>query len=134
MTFNITGVLSNVPYDIYLVTVPAQAETKNVSPYQRRPTKVAAYIKYKDENGDVIGRGNGKSLVSKLETPTESVGYLKLAEKYVFPTSNYGLTEDNPRITLEVSTDVKSRETRQDTGTHSAVMRIDCVILKPHVD
>jgi hypothetical protein len=57
-----------------------------------------------------------------------------LAEKYVFPTSNYGLTEDNPRITLEVSTDVKSRETRQDTGTHSAVMRIDCVILKPHVE
>lgn len=134
VTFNITGVLSNVPYDIYLVTVPAQAETKNVSPYQRRPTKVAAYIKYKDEDGDIIGRGNGKSLVSKLETPTESVGCLKLAEKYVFPTSNYGLTEDNPRITLEVSTDVKSKETRMDTGTHSAVMRIDCVILKPHVE
>ena len=134
VTFNITGVLSNVGYDIYLVTVPALAETKNLSDYQRRPTMLTTSLYYNDEDGQGVNKGTGIMLQERQKTDPNSLCFLKLAENYKFPTANYGLVEDNSRITLRVDTDVKSKENRMDTGTFNRVMRIDCVILKPHVD
>ena len=126
--FNITDVLSNVGYDIYLVTAPAQAYYPDASEYQRLPCKLGCSIYYHDQEGNEVKQ----ELVSEVETKPDIVDHILLAENFKFPTCSYGLYEEKPQISLFVETKVKNADIKR--NTHNRTMLIDCIILKPHQD
>ncbi|MBR6180284.1 MAG: fasciclin domain-containing protein [Prevotella sp.] len=125
VTFNITDVLSNIGYDIYLVTAPALANDSNATEIQRLPTLLRCTLKYHNEEGVE----QAKQLASRVETKGDEVDYLLLAENFKFPVASYGLVEEEPQVTLMVETRVSSGQVNK---THTRTMRIDCIILKPH--
>jgi hypothetical protein len=126
VTFNIRNVLSNIGYDIYLVTAPALANDSNATEIQRLPTKIRCTLEYNNQNGtpqqDIIQ--------STIENTPDVVDYMLLAEDYKFPVASYGLTEDEPQVTLKVETRVSSGEQRNNVFTRT--MMIDCIMLVPH--
>lgn len=127
VTFNITDVLSNIGYDIYLVTAPALANDSNATEIQRLPTLLRVTLKYHNQEGVE----QAKQLASRVETKGDEVDYLLLAEDFKFPVASYGLVEEEPQVTLMVETRVSSGQVNK---THTRTMRIDCIILKPHVE
>ena len=126
VTFNIRNVLSNVGYDIYLVAAPYLATDSNAVEAQRLPTKLRCTIGYHNQQGNA----QTQILQSSISTTPDIVDYLLLAEDYKFPCSSYGLTEDEPQVTLTVETRVSSTEQRNATFTRT--MCIDCILLVPH--
>ena len=126
VTFNIRNVLSNIGYDIYLVTAPALANDSNATDANRIPTKMDCTIYYHDQQGETVKQ----VLKSKISNNADIVDYLLLAEDFKFPTASYGLTESDSQVTLEVKTNVIAAEIR--SKKFDRVMRIDCIMLVPH--
>ena len=126
VTFNIEDVLSNIGYDIYLVTAPALANDSNATAEERLATKLDCYINYHNQQGET----ETKLLVSEQKTNPDIVDYILLAEDFKFPTASFGLNESEPQVTLTVETNVSSRE--QSRKQFTRTMRIDCIMLVPH--
>lgn len=126
VTFNIENVLSNIGYDIYLVTAPALANDSNATEAERIPVKMECSIYYHDQNGET----QKQSLQSNFSNKPDIVDYILLAEDFKFPTATWGLVEAEPQITLELKTKVSSSELRQ--KKFDRTMRIDCIMLVPH--
>jgi len=123
VTFNIEDVLSNIGYDIYLVTAPALANDSNATEAQRRPTQLKCTLSYHDQDGKV----QNKVLGDKIATSPDEVGYILLAEDFKFPCSSWGLVEAEPQVNLTVSTNVARKGT-----TWTKTLLIDCIMLVPH--
>ena len=126
VTFNIPDVLSNIGYDIYLVTAPALANDSNATAIQRLPTKMRATLSYHDQKG----ADKEEVLVQTLQTTPDIVNYLLLAEDFKFPVCSYGLKETDTQVSLKLETRVSSAEQRNNTFTRT--MNIDCILLVPH--
>lgn len=129
VTFNVRNVLSNIPYDIYLVTAPALANDSNATEAERIPCKMECAIYYHDQNGET----QKTSLKSSFSNNPDIVDYILLSDPekgFEFPTATFGLTETDPQITLELKTKVSSSELR--TKKFDRTMRIDCIMLVPH--
>ena len=126
VSFYIRNVLSNIGYDIYLVTAPALANDSNATGTDRLPTKVDCSISYHNQKGET----ETKVLKSKITNNPDVVDYILLAEDFKFPTATFGLTETEPQVTLEVKTNVSSPEQTQKKFVRT--MRIDCIMLVPH--
>ena len=124
VTFNIRNVLSNIGYDIYLVTAPALANDSNATAEERLPTKLTCTINYHTPNGET----ESQTLKSGEKTNPDVVDYILLAEDFKFPTATYGLSESESQVTLLVETAVKAQEKKK----FNRVMRIDCIMLIPH--
>lgn len=125
VTFNIRDVLSNIGYDIYLVTAPALANDSNATSTERLPTKLDCTLYYHDQKGEETKT----VLKSKITNNPDIVDYLLLAEDFKFPTATFGLTESEPQVKLEVKTNVISSENNK---KFVRTMRIDCIMLVPH--
>ena len=135
--FNIRDVLSNVGYDIYLVTAPALAYNSAATSVQRLPTSIRCTLGYHDQGGKsktkVLGTFN--TLNEELGYHPDSVNYIKLnsdtdyPDGFKFDVCTYGLNESTPQVTLKVETRVSSS---QRDKTMSRTMRIDCILLVPH--
>ena len=139
VTFNIENVLSNIGYDIYLVTAPALANDSNATSVQRLPTILRATINYHDETGKSVStqlQASVKTDDASLGYHPDSVNYIKLnadkdyPEGFKFPVSSYGLVEEKAQVNLNVETRVTA--TQQRNNQYTRTMRIDCIILKPH--
>ncbi len=126
VTFNLRSVLSNIGYDIYLVTAPALANDSNATEEERLPTKLTCSINYHNQDGET----ETQILQSGVETNPNVVDYILLAEDFKFPTCSYGLTESEALVTLDVTTKVSAPEIRSKKFTRT--MRIDCIMLVPH--
>lgn len=124
--FNIKNVLSNIGYDIYLVTAPAFANDSNATEAERIPVKMDCSVSYHNQRGETVK----ESLKTKFSNNPDIVDYILLAEDFKFPTSTYGLRESEPQMTLEVKTNVSNRELSQ--KTFNRTLRIDCIMLVPH--
>jgi len=124
--FNIENVLSNVGYDIYLVSAPALANDSNATTVQRLPTKMRCTLGYNDQDG----KHQETILQSSITTTPDVVDYMLLAEDFKFPCCSYGLEEEEPQVTLTLETRVSSTEQR--TNKFSRTMMIDCIMLVPH--
>jgi hypothetical protein len=124
--FNIPDVLSNIGYDIYLVTAPALANDSNATAIQRLPMKLKCSIGYHDQEGNTLE----EELQSAITTTPDEVNYLLLAENYQFPCSSYGLSGTDSQVTLTVQTNVTSSEQRNRSYTRT--MSIDCIMFVPH--
>ena len=129
VTFNIPNVLSNVGYDLYLVTAPALANDSNATKNQRLPMKVNAKLTYHKQSGEEYTDELFSDL-NPLETTPDVVNYLRLAEDYKFPTCYYGVedTEETPPVTLTIGSTVWYGE----EDTYTRTMSIDCILLVPH--
>lgn len=132
VTYALTDVLSNIPYDIYLVTSPAIAYNPNASSFERRPVKLRCTIYYPDEEGKI----KNEQLLSSQSTTADKIDYIKLTSSskynetgFTFPTSNFDLDEESPSFKLKIETRVSSSEFNK---SHSRTMRIDCILLVPH--
>ncbi len=139
VTYNIEGVLSNFPYDIYVVAAPALANDSNATANQSLPTSMRFTLSYPQLNGskksellnsskcevegDVIKSGPTGTFV----TTGNKVDYLLLAENFKFPVATFGLKESEPSITLNILNYARSTD-----KTQQRAMRIDCILLVPH--
>lgn len=126
VTFNIRDVLSNIGYDIYLVTVPVLANDSNATDVRRLPTKLTCTINYHDQRGDV----KSEELMSSKATTPDEVNYMLVAEDFKFPCCTYGLQESEPQVTLTVETKVTATDVRLKRFCRD--MYIDCIMLVPH--
>ena len=124
--FNIRNVLSNIGYDIYLVTAPALANDSNATEVQRLPMKLKCSINYHNQEGE----SQKELLQNNIITTPDEINYLLLAEDYKFPCGTFGLTEAEPQISLLVETNVTPRE--QSIKKYTRTMMIDCIMLVPH--
>ncbi|MCR5132095.1 MAG: fasciclin domain-containing protein [Prevotella sp.] len=123
--FKIPNVLSNVPYDIYVVTVPGTAADTLDIEEGNKPTIVRQNrLEWLDENGSTSFQRPKPG----IETKGGVVDSVLLAESVVFPTCSSGLTE--PQVKLTLTTQVTNKQ----TATHTRTLRLDCIIFKPHQD
>ncbi|MBR5655299.1 MAG: fasciclin domain-containing protein [Prevotella sp.] len=124
--FNIRNVLSNIGYDIYLVTAPALANDSNATEVQRLPSKLKCTINFHDQQGEP----QKQLLQNNIVTTSDEVNYLLLAEDFKFPCATWGLTEAEPQVSLLVETNVTPRE--QSIKKYTRTLMIDCIMLVPH--
>lgn len=126
--FRLDNMLSNVGYDIYLVTVPAIAADTAATDQQRIPSKFRCSIS-----------GPGISKPIELTTPAgdlnfittpDAIDYMLLAEDFKFPYSTYDIDEENMQMRLKLETKVTSSEQRN--NKYTKVMRVDCILVVPH--
>lgn len=129
VTFNLPNVLSNIGYDIYMVTVPALAADTNATAAVRVPTKFDCTLFWPGgpAKGTKLTPPDGsKSFV----TAADDIDYLLLAENYQFPVCTYDIDDENMQVTMRVDTNVKASEVRK--GTYNRTLRIDCILVVPH--
>lgn len=128
--FNIPSVLSNIGYDIYIVTAPALAGDTLASDMERLPTKFRVRLSYNDENGRQPSKESGWTLLqSSLQTTPDKVDTLKVAENIMIPYCSWG---DNiaPQVKIILDTRVSNSDVRN--GVFNRILRIDCIVFKPH--
>ena len=128
VTFTIPNVLSNIGYDIYMVTVPALANDTNATEQQRLPTDIRFTINVPGKGATKINDDKGKH--KDFVTSADNIDYLLVAEDFKFDYCTYGVTEENQQITLKAETHVTSTQLRNRTYTRT--LRVDCIILVPH--
>ena len=126
--FSLPNVLSNMPYDIYVVAAPALANDSNATSIERLPTKFDATLCYPNEDG----KKDSTVLVTKQETAQDIIDYIRISpeEGFKFPCCTYALNETTPQVSLKIETNVTNLETRRNTFTRT--MNINCVLVIPH--
>ena len=127
VTFNIRNVLSNMGYDIYVVTPPALAVDTMATAIQRLPTKLTCWMYYNKQDGTK----DSTLLISGKETTPDIIDYIKVADDFKFPCASYGLTEETPQVYIKISTNtVSERDLLRNRYTRT--MYISSVLLVPH--
>ena len=138
-TFNITQVLSNIGYDIYLVTVPYLATDSNT--VDTLQSKFRVNLVYTDGNGkrqshrfvekDVAdptkARASSSGIINNSGT---SVDYILLAEDFKFPLCTYGIRETDPIVSFQIENRTTNSEVNQ--GRYTKNIGVDCILLVPH--
>ena len=122
VTYRLPNMLSDMPYDIYGVFVPATAYDPFETVEITKPNIVRTTLYYSDQNGKEAQRRFNKNIYND----PAKVDTVLLAEKYSFPTCSYGLSDATAKISI------RSNVGTQQTATNSLTLRIDCFIIKPH--
>ena len=130
VTYTIPDQLSNIGYDIYAVFVPAIAYNENASAEDRLPCRVRFTLTYQDQEGKVQSTSmrNPVGNAVNYETTPDVVDSVLVASNYVFPTCALDL--DDPQVTLRIQSNITSSQSSRYTRT----LRLDCIILRPHVE
>lgn len=128
--FNIPGVLSNIGYDIYVVTVPALAGDTLASAADRLPTKFRVRMVYNDENGKQPAKESNWTLLKQaLQTTPDAVDTFLVAENVKVPYCSWG-NNMQPQVKIIFDTRVSNADVRN--GVFNRILRIDCIVFKPH--
>ena len=123
VTFNISNVLSSVPYDIKLVMAPALAGDTLATDEQRKLLLVTTTLGWNKQDGSETT----KQLQRRMEVQKDVVDTLLLAEDFVFETCSYDL--DTPQVTLKIESSGRPSGSKKDQ--YQTSLRIDCIILEP---
>lgn len=123
--FNITNVLSNMGYDIYLVAVPQEVSDSTA---ENLSTRFNAYIYWNDPDGKEKYQQIPKK--AAVQTEGKTVEYIQLAEDFKFPVCTYGINESKPSVRLRLVSSVP--QTMINRGTHTKTMNFDCLLVVPH--
>lgn len=150
---DIRNVLSNVPYDVYIVTVPAEAGDTLATAEQRLPTIIRVslqchnekgqayymnkadsklqypvYTKPDDETSKVTTNNTKSDVYNQLTTVAGEVNELFVGT-YTFPTCTYGVND--AQVKMLIQSYVTSTANNK---TANRILRIDRIVLKPHVE
>jgi uncharacterized surface protein with fasciclin (FAS1) repeats len=146
ISFDIPSVLSNVGYDIYLITVPAEAGDTLAAESECMPVVFYAQRFYKEQDGSGINVKDIKSTdYSTISNPKYSLGEydglqgagrahvvdtICLGKNIVFPTCSWNM--DVPQVQVRLQSNVLTFPPFSEMYTQT--LRIDCIIFKPHVE
>ena len=120
--FDIRNVLSNVPYDVYLVALPLTVQDTLANPV---PTDFRATLFYHDNSGKEVNFPvTGKFTTKAAEIDTVFIG------TYTFPTCSYGV--DKPQVKMLVEGRTSATSVRQ--GKATKTLLLDCIIFKPRFE
>ncbi len=119
--FTLPNLLSNVGYDIYVVTAPVTAYDENATADELLPSRFRCILYYVNQ----AGKQQTKRLKIFTNDPTK-VDTIQVASDFKFPVTSYGLSKSPTRL------QVWSNVQRNQTSTYSQDMHIDCIIVKPH--
>ena len=132
--YTLSNVLSNIGYDIYLVTAPAAAgdnNSKQASEEEKLPTLMKCTLKAPGMSDLVLENENDPHYrKGTFETSRDSVDYILLAEDFKFPKCTYGVADESLQAIMQIETRVTNVQLRN--KSHNRVMRINCVLLVPH--
>lgn len=120
ITYNISGVLSGVGYDVYAVFVPALAYDTLATADQRLPVKFRAQVGCQQSGVTKWERA------SSFTTKADVVDTIKIKSNFKFKTTSYGLDQSQTKV--KIYTDVPVRE----SSKYQTTMRLDCIIVRPH--
>lgn len=149
IAFYVPNVLSNVPYDIYLVTIPADVTDTLMTEDQLLPSLLQISRCYKDIDGEGLIydseeiKANDKRFRDKDHflgdfdgAKGKGYGYGKdvdticIAKGLTFPSCSWGL--DNPQVQIRLMSNVLTFPPFIDM--YDRVLRIDCIIFRPRFD
>lgn len=127
LNIKVAAILSNVPYDIYVVfATPLAADSLNTE-WASQKVRVNTSI-YRNVN---TNREEFQTYALKqgIEVNTQVMDTVCIAEGYTFPVCTYGETdgEDRTRIVIQ------NAYNRNIPDGYTYNFAVDCVILKPHV-
>lgn len=138
--FSLPNLLSNVGYDIYVVTAPALAGDTLATATQRLPTTFRVYLRSQRQDGTLSestsnwtlldGKNNTTSRSRAIWTTTQDqVDTFKVANNVQIPYTTYG-TGNSPKVELIFQTTPTNRNVRE--GVYNRILRIDQIIVVPH--
>lgn len=128
VTFNITGQLSNLPYDVYIIFAPAIAGDSLASEAQRLTTKLRVKLDWQD----LDGKWQKKPLqVDNVIPEPDVVHRYLIAEKVTFPTCTYN-SGGKTQVKLNVGTRVSNSELNNKKYNRNIL--VDCIVLVPHLE
>lgn len=131
VTYYLRDVLSNIGYDIYLVTQPVLASDSNAAPERRLPVVLKCTLDSPGRDPEVLENVNASTDKStQFVTSPDSVNYILLAEDYKFDYCTVDVTDETLQATLKIETDVKSSELRKKQYVRD--LNLDCILLVPH--
>lgn len=128
--FNVPNLLSNIGYDIYVVTAPALAVDTLASAEERLPTKFRVRLSYNDADGKPIPSNRWQMLKSSVSTTPDGIDVIKVGENVKLPFCSVGT--DNAQVKLIFDTRVSNSDVRN--GKFNRILRLDQIIFKPHED
>jgi hypothetical protein len=124
-------VLSNIGYDIYLVTAPTLAADTNASSERRLPVILNATLNMPGKGSVALETANPKlKKNTDFVTTTDSVDYLLLAEDFKFDYCTEDVGDEGMQVTLTLKTNVSNSQVRNKLYTRN--LNLDCILLVPH--
>lgn len=132
-TYVLNGVLSNIGYDIYLVTAPALAGDTAATAEQRLPTLLRCTLNAPGMKEEVLTNESDPRFSSSskaFQTTPDCIDYFLLAEDFKFPVCTRDVTEEALQALLKVETRVSNTQLRN--KSHTRTMRLNCILVVPH--
>ena len=111
VTFFLKDVLSNIPYDIYLVAAPALANDSNATETQRLPTRFRCSLYSPGKGKEDLLNPNDEGSRDFI-TRADTVDYILLAENYQFERCTVGVEEEDRQALLTIDTRVARNPSR----------------------
>lgn len=135
--YTLYNVLSNVGYDIYLVTAPALAADTTASAELRRPTKFSCkmYGPGLSSSGEKLNPPSGGKY---FETRPDTIDYFLVASNYKFKMCTQGMDNENLQYDLMITTsntstnDMVPDPDRPDKKLYTRTLRINAILVVPH--
>lgn len=121
VTFKVNNVLSNVPYDVYVVMAPVKASDINAPAENCLGNKFRAYVPYIDQTGKELPNRRGIH-----QTAGEKTDTLLLLKGFKFPVS--GMSLNTNVVGVRLSSIVQANETTK----FSRTLHVDCILLVPN--
>lgn len=123
--WNVSNVLSNLKYDVYIVVVPAAAGVANPSESQMLPTKMKVTLAYPDQTG----KEKKTKQMGPFTTDPTRIDSLFIGT-YEFPACTWGLSKPEVKVIIDGS--VTNKEARENKFTKTILL--DCIVFNPHVE
>lgn len=140
-SFYLPYLLSNMGYDIYVVMAPALAGNGLARESERLPNKFRCQLRWQEQGSDstvVYINGTEEAGKSSFVFDTKKEGSntvdvmdtILVAKNWKFPTCTFGAND--PRIQAALTIESRVGNSDVNKGTYQRIMRVDCIILKPH--
>lgn len=133
VSYKVSGVLSNMAYDVYVVFAPVLASDTLASAENRLPCRFQGSVKYKDATGadkrynfDLSASGATEGRQKNFETRPDVVDSVLVLSNRTFPFSSYGLSE------VPITVSIVSNVLQSQTSKYSRTMHIDRILFVPH--
>jgi hypothetical protein len=135
--YSLPNVLSNIGYDIYLVTAPALAADTAATVELRRPTKFSCkmYGPGLSSSGEKLQGADGKT--KNFETRPDSIDYFLVAENYKFKKCTVGIDDKDLQYDLMINTTPTNNDMLIDVDDpdkkiYTRVLRVNAILVVPH--